>query len=148
MNYIKRWFTLADLAVTWMSALAEEGLSTLRTGTTHPSKETEEKNARVLLRKEEAVPVRLDKNQVVWVQPGGAIREGFGYQSVRVFDTPSRNDMAIIAALTVKEALPIEPTRVRKAIPFIEKMFEMLGVEKLSPLKNWAGMDENEEVSL
>ena len=120
----------------------------MRTGTTHPSKETEEKNARVLLRKEEAVPVRLDKNQVVWVQPGGAIREGFGYQSVRVFDAPSRNDMAIIAALTVKEALPIEPTRVRKAIPFIEKMFEMLGVEKLSPLKNWAGMDENEEVSL
>jgi hypothetical protein len=66
-----------------------------------------------------------------------------------VFAAPSRNDMVIVAALTVMEAHPIEsPRRVSKAIPFIEKMFEALGVEKLSPLKNWVDMDEEEEVSL
>jgi hypothetical protein len=115
MSYIKRWFTLADLAVTWMSTLAKEGLSTVKPDVNHLAKESKEKNPRALLRTAEAVPVQLANNQTVWVQPGGAIREEFGYQSVRVFDAPSRNDMAIIAALTVTDSHLITPsTRVRK----------------------------------
>jgi hypothetical protein len=99
------------------------------------------------LRQAEARPARLDKNQVVWVQPGGAIREDFGYQSIRVFDAPSRTDMAIIAAVTVAHADHIQPpSRVQKAIPLIERMYDALSFSEYSPLKTLESMPE--ELSL
>jgi hypothetical protein len=56
MRYLKRRFDLADLAVRQMTALAEEGLSTVKSATKHPAKE-KENNPGVLLRKAEAVPI-------------------------------------------------------------------------------------------
>jgi hypothetical protein len=88
----------------------EEGLSTVESATKHLAEEIKENNPGVLLRKAEAVPTRLDKNQIVWVQSGGAIREEYDYRSVRVFDAPPRNDMVIVAVLTVMEAHPIQPS--------------------------------------
>jgi hypothetical protein len=151
LGYIKYWYTLDDLSEVDLMMLAKEGLSTVEPEADHPAKESKEKSPRAPLRTPEAVPIQLDNNQTVWVQPGSAIREGFGYQSIRVFDAPSRIDMAIIAAVTVKNShLITPPARVRKAVPFIEKMYKEASFSLMSPLNNFADMPEelsSEELS-
>ena len=75
----------------------------------------------------EARPVKLDKNQIVWIRPGSLLDEQFGYRTLKVFDKPSRSIDSIIAALTVSEATSIVPAgRVRNALPIMEQINEEL----------------------
>lgn len=71
----------------------------------------------------EAHPVRLDKNQIVWLRPLGAVIDDQGYKRIEVSDKPPRSDAAIIAALTALTAVSVDPPeKVRGILPLIERL--------------------------
>jgi len=82
----------------------------------------------------EARPVRLDKNQIVWVRLLGIAIDDQGHRHIEVSDKPPRSDLAIVAALTALTAAPVDPPEsARDMLPLSERPAE----EQLQPVESF-----------
>jgi hypothetical protein len=113
----KYWKDLSDLARTEMARLEGQGLTDL-----DPVSEDTPQGADEQPLTPKTLPVRLDKNQIVWVQPHSTHINDFGYRPVEVSGEPPRSDFAIVAALTALLAFRTRPPEaVRMILPFLER---------------------------
>ncbi len=124
MSEYKYWKDLSDLARIEMARLEDEGLTSLDSVFGDMTQEASEELPDQPVTSE-ARPVRLDKNQIVWLQPHGIFITDYGYRRIEVSDKPPESDTAIVAALTALKAVTTEsPEMVRHVIPFIERWYE------------------------
>jgi hypothetical protein len=121
----KYWKDLSELARIQMARLEGNGLTNLDPVFVDEAQETsEELHAQPVT--PEIRPVRLGKNQIVWVRPHrvGDLNN-YGYQPVEVLEEPPKSDTAIIAALTTLVPTTVDPPEaVRAIIPFVERWKE------------------------
>jgi hypothetical protein len=140
----KDWDDLLDLAQSWMAHFAEKGLSRQDSASGFIVKDAG--SHRILHSSPvlgEAHLVQLDGGQVVWLQPSILVTPGYrNHHFIKVFDSPSSSDSAIIAALTLVNVSPIDPERVEIIIPFLERLDE-----ELARLPKFTGPPTSERVS-
>ena len=79
----------------------------------------------------DTLPVRLKDSRKAWLRPRASSGEERGYPGARLFVEPLLADRAILAALTILEALPVEPERVWKAFRIREALWDL-----------WVGLDQ------
>lgn len=120
----KYWKDLSELAQIEMARLEGQGLTNL-----DPVSEDTPQGADEQLGEQplppKTLPVRLDKNQIVWVQPHSTRINDFGYRPIEVSGEPPRSDFAIVAALTALLAFRTRPPEaVRMILPFLERRKE------------------------
>lgn len=116
------WKDLVELAQAELARLESKGLSELDPAPEGIVQGIEEERSRSGRETAEARPVRLDKGQIVWLRPHGAFVDELGYWRVEVSDEPPRSDVAIVAAMTALETVPVEPPEVvREMIPSVEQ---------------------------
>lgn len=119
MSEYEFWKGLSERADAEMARLESRGLTDLGPLPEDAAQRAgEEQRFRSEPEKAEARPVRLDKNQIVWVRPHGAFVGDRGYRRIEVSDEPPSPDVAIVAALTALAAVPVDPPEgVRKILP-------------------------------
>lgn len=94
---------LPTLAWLWLNELKEKGLTAPdpESGSVHKQGESQAPDLRTP--GDNAYPIRLESNKVLWIRAGGE-RDEYGYRSVDVSDKPMRTDAAIVAALAALES--------------------------------------------
>jgi hypothetical protein len=127
---VKEWPHLPTIAQLWLSELNSIGLHEIAAGSEAPPKQADHRRPAVDPPQGEVYPIRISNHrQVLWLKLDGhrAIQVHKimgGYKTVEVLDKPLRVHTAIISALTVLEAQPIDTERLLKALSQIPIPFE------------------------
>jgi hypothetical protein len=125
------FWDLTDLVKLWLEELHEVGLRALDPDLQAPPKQAEARRPERSLPWSNARPVHLESGQTIWLRFDGD-RSERGYKSIRVSDQPLRTDAAIISALTVLEATPIN----KKELDFkIKRLSDLLRAHSEAPLE-------------